>query len=58
MHTWSAGEIFLERLYDVFDSDGSNSIEINEFLEGMAILIKGSPMEKLECKSIMDLPKC
>eukprot|EP00158_Paraphelidium_tribonemae_P000423 Partr_v1_DN22258_c0_g1_i2_m59385 putative Kv channel interacting protein len=44
---WAAGNMFLERLFDAFDVDGSHSIDLNEFIKGFDVFIKGTPDEKL-----------
>ncbi|KXS21545.1 EF-hand [Gonapodya prolifera JEL478] len=43
-----AQRVFLERLFDAFDEDGSQSIDLMEFMEGLAVFLKGTNEEKLE----------
>ncbi|KAJ3341284.1 hypothetical protein HDU93_005254 [Gonapodya sp. JEL0774] len=43
-----AQRVFLERLFDAFDEDGSQSIDLMEFMEGLAVFLKGTTEEKLE----------
>lgn len=38
---------FEERLFCLLDKDKSGSIDAQEFLEGMAVIVKGTPEEKL-----------
>ncbi|RKP18012.1 EF-hand [Rozella allomycis CSF55] len=45
---WSAGSLFLERLFDAFDVNHDKSIDLEEFVQGLNILLKGTPEEKLE----------
>ncbi|ORZ37066.1 hypothetical protein BCR44DRAFT_40871 [Catenaria anguillulae PL171] len=46
--SWTAGNIFLERLFDAFDSNGDHEIDFNEFVEGLSIFSRGTPEEKVE----------
>jgi len=41
-------KLSLERMYSVFDADGSNSIDFTEFCTGLTRLLKGSADEKLQ----------
>ncbi|KAI3660821.1 hypothetical protein MP638_001870 [Amoeboaphelidium occidentale] len=45
---WNGGSLFMERLFDAFDADGSKSIEVDEFIRGLSVFSKGTPEEKLE----------
>ncbi|XP_076438955.1 NADPH oxidase 5-like isoform X2 [Babylonia areolata] len=38
---------FAERLFELFDDDNSGSIDLNELLQGLKTLTKGTPSEKL-----------
>jgi Ca2+-binding EF-hand superfamily protein len=46
---WSEGAqfLFLERLFNAFDVDNSNSIDCEEFMTGLSIFLKGTPEEKM-----------
>jgi Ca2+-binding EF-hand superfamily protein len=48
VNAWSDGVqlLFLERLFDVFDVDGSQTIDFNEFITGLSVFFKGEPEEK------------
>lgn len=45
---WSAGNVFLERLFDAFDVDGDQTVDFREFINGLSVFVKGTPEEKLE----------
>ncbi|KAI3635485.1 hypothetical protein MIR68_006123 [Amoeboaphelidium protococcarum] len=45
---WQAGSMFLERLFDAFDVNGDRNIDCAEFINGMQILIRGTPQQKME----------
>lgn len=45
---WSAGNAFLERLFDAFDVNGDNTIDFREFIDGLSVFVKGTPDEKME----------
>ncbi|KAJ3355459.1 hypothetical protein HDU83_003437 [Entophlyctis luteolus] len=47
---WSVGAqyLFLERLFDVFDVDGSKTIDFREFIQGLSTFMKGTAEEKME----------
>lgn len=49
MQCWnqSAQFLFLERLFNAFDVDSSNSIDLEEFMSGLSVFLKGTPDEKL-----------
>ncbi|KAJ3068651.1 EF-hand [Rhizoclosmatium globosum] len=50
VHCWSVGAqyIFLERLFDAFDTDRNKSIDFREFIQGLSVFMKGSAEEKME----------
>ncbi|KAJ3013520.1 UNVERIFIED_CONTAM: hypothetical protein HDU68_000639, partial [Siphonaria sp. JEL0065] len=50
VHCWSVGAqyLFLERLFDAFDTDRSKSIDFREFIQGLSVFMKGSAEEKME----------
>jgi len=54
VNCWSVGSymLFLERLFDAFDTDGNKKIDFREFIAGLSVLSKGTPEEKLECMFI------
>ena len=39
---------FADRFFELFDDDNSGSIDLNELLQGLQKLTKGTPAEKLE----------
>lgn len=45
---WTAGHMFLERLFDAFDANGDKTIDLNEFLDGLSVFVKGTAEEKME----------
>ncbi|KAI9216101.1 hypothetical protein BC828DRAFT_394235 [Blastocladiella britannica] len=45
--SWTAGNVFLERLFDAFDSNGDHRIDFHEFVEGLSVFSRGTPEEKL-----------
>jgi Ca2+-binding EF-hand superfamily protein len=49
VQAWSAGaqRMFMDRLFDAFDEDGSQSIDWEEFINGVAVFFKGTPEEKM-----------
>jgi serine/threonine-protein phosphatase 2B regulatory subunit len=54
---WNGGSLFMERLFDAFDADGSKSIEVDEFIRGLSVFSKGTPEEKLECNLLYEVVK-
>lgn len=46
---WSAGAqfMFLDRLFNAFDLDGSGNIDFEEFIEGLSVFLRGVPDEKV-----------
>jgi Ca2+-binding EF-hand superfamily protein len=40
----------LERLFDAFDQNGDKTIDLEEFINGLSVFMKGTPEEKLERK--------
>jgi len=40
--------IFVDRLFTVMDKDQNNVLDMNEFINGLSLLCKGTPEEKLE----------
>ncbi|KAI9319979.1 hypothetical protein BX666DRAFT_1917997 [Dichotomocladium elegans] len=43
----SNDDVFLRRLYAAFDVNNSNSIDFEEFVDGLSVFMKGTPDEKL-----------
>ncbi|KAJ3272693.1 hypothetical protein HDV01_005329 [Terramyces sp. JEL0728] len=50
--------LFLERLFDAFDSDRSGTIDYNEFITGLTVYFEGSDIQKSELTfQIYDIDK-
>jgi len=39
---------FIDRLFDLLDTNGDAVLDVQEFISGLALLCKGSPEEKLK----------
>ncbi|KAL4701712.1 hypothetical protein H8959_015716, partial [Pygathrix nigripes] len=48
LHVKEASSFFAERFFALFDSDRSGTITLQELQEALALLIHGSPMDKLK----------
>lgn len=50
---WIEGGLFLERMFDAFDANCDGTIDVEEFVNGLSIFVKGTREEKLDRKTLM-----